>query len=469
MLEPIALAAALAAAPETCTCAATFDAVVEATEEHYAGYLVKLPDEAARSTYRRFTGLLRADAAGARPGECKRLLDAYTGFFADHHLFVMHRSDYRPAIPDLKGPWDEAAVQRAAAAGPAPAATLEGVWYDGSGKVGIVRDAALPPGRLAAVRLDGEDRDDVVALLTLRHGRLRADYLQGDWGWQNAEASLHRDGTLLAFGTRALGRAGALRLHPDDPQRPILERLADGVEYLSMPSFMPRYRAPLQEILEQHGERLAAARGLVIDVRGNAGGDAIYFPLADHFLANEIRLSEPSSLRASSWTLEYFQGFRERLGERGAWLDPVLEAMRENPGGIVEYRDGSAEGLPEYPARPETVLVLQDGGVGSAAEAFVYHARQSTKVVTLGEPTRGNIDYMQVSMHRLGCGDHGVWFGYPLYFKRALPEGSIDDEGYPPDVRLPPEEDWIEFAKRWILDGHEGRRPGESSAASFVD
>ena len=68
----------------------------------------------------------------------------------------------------------------------------------------------------------------------------------------------------------------------------------------------------------------------------------------------------------------------------------------------------------------------------------------------MGEPTRGNIDYMQVSMHKTGCNKNAYWFGYPLYFKAGLPELSIDDEGYAPAVRLRAGQDWLEFAMRWI-------------------
>src|SRR5690606_4783480 len=100
----------------------------------------------------------------------------------------------------------------------------------------------------------------------------------------------------------------------------------------------------------------------------------------------------------SPWTIDSFASMRERFGEHGAWLDEPLERMRANPGQVVPFREGSSDGLPEYPAAPRSVVVLQDRGTGSAAEAFVFHAGQSGKVVTMGEPTRGNIDYMQVSM-----------------------------------------------------------------------
>ncbi len=77
--------------------------------------------------------------------------------------------------------------------------------------------------------------------------------------------------------------------------------------------------------------------------------------------------------------------------------------------------------------------------------------RISTATDILVSESRGNIDYMQVTMLKFGEGGFSYWFGYPLYVKRGLPEKSVDDEGYAPDIRLAPGNDWIAWSKRWLL------------------
>src|SRR5690606_42139131 len=47
------------------SCPGTFEQVAEATEDNYAGYIVKLPDDDARNVYRRFRGMMANTAATA--------------------------------------------------------------------------------------------------------------------------------------------------------------------------------------------------------------------------------------------------------------------------------------------------------------------------------------------------------------------------------------------------------------------
>lgn len=432
-------------------CRATFDQVVSATETQYAGHVVKLADDEARASYGRFRDLMRTRAAAAADhAACRSVLDGYLGYFADHHLFVASRDNRASPLPRPARSWTG---KRLAAYfdGNDALDPVEGRWFDANGRIAVVRDAGRGRARFLALRTGERGLAEPIAMIERDASGYRIDWQHEKWGWQRSDAHLRRAGDLLTYGTQGWGRVGAKRLDAKDPMAPYAADLADGVAYLSLPSFMPQYAAPLQAIIAARGASWSAARALVVDVRGNAGGDAIYFPLAPYFLANEIVVSQPSSVRASPWTVGYFEGFRARLGEQGAWLDEPIARMKANPGAIVPYLERRTDGMPSYPENPRQVVVLQDRGVGSAAEAFIFHARQSGKVTTIGEPTRGNIDYMQVSMHPVGNEGFAFWFGTPLYFSRELPAGSIDDEGYAPDVRLGADAgDPVEFAEAWV-------------------
>lgn len=446
------IAATLAASTD---CPRVYEQVADATEANYGGYVVKLSDEKARGTYRRFRTLLRQDAERATGhAACRAVLQRYTAYFADHHLFVSSRGNVDSPLPNASMTWSARRLQRHFRKTADSLDRVEGAWYDSSGRIAVVRDPAASVGGAAgflAFRVAEGGKTTPMARLRRSGSAYLIDYRHESQGWQQATAELRRQGSLLAFGTTGWGRPGSEYLDPVDPMAPLARSIAPGLVYVSLPSFMPHYRQPLKALLGRYDEAVSRAHGLIVDVRGNAGGDAIYFPLAHWFLDRELVVSKPSSVRASPWTIDHFASLRERLGEQGAWLDQPLARMRANPGKVVPFRDGSSEGLPEYPAAPRSVAVLQDRGTGSAAEAFVFHTRQSGKVVTMGEPTRGNIDYMQVSMHPVGEAPHAFWFGYPLYFARSLPQGSIDDEGYAPDVHLGAAAgDPIDFARRWL-------------------
>ncbi|HEX7047871.1 MAG TPA: S41 family peptidase [Gammaproteobacteria bacterium] len=441
----------LVATVTTYGCPQVLNDTIAATEANYAGTRAKLPDGPATNYYRNFKALLAEDAPGLDPLACKRLLDRYIGFFADHHLFVANNHHRMPVLPAMIKDWDRPSVTKYLSDNATHLDPLEGFWYDVNGALAVVRE----PGnanRLLGFRPATEtEAAKLLATFERGHGGIEVMYEHAEWGWQNAEAGLHRDDTLLIFGLTGWGRASD-SLSTVDPLAPVFRDLGDGIYYLSMPSFLEPYRAPLNAIIATHGSELAQAKGVVFDVRGNAGGNAIYFPLADYFLAEDIQIGSATDILVSESTTGFLERFRERMGQHGGWLDePLARIHAADNGELIPFREASYDGNESYSAKPEKVVVLQDRGTGSAAEAFLFHAGQSSKVVTAGQPSRGNIDYMQVTMLKLGEGDFSYWFGYPLYAKRSLPEESIDDEGYAPDIRLAQDQDWVSWSKRWLL------------------
>src|SRR5262249_20278041 len=207
--------------------------------------------------------------------------------------------------------------------------------------------------------------------------------------------------------------------------------------YLSLPSFLIDAQ-PLRDLVKAKGDEIAKAHGLVIDLRGNIGGNAIYFDLVPYLLTGPTHVSEDNLILASPRNLRTLEQFRAPLGEHGAEFDPALRRMRESPGKLVPYLEGETYTPPVVAPGPHRVALLVDHAVGSATEALVLVARESPRVIVVGENTRGNIDYEQVTMASRGCGAYSYIVGTPLYTRnRKLPEGALDAGGIPPDVPVP--------------------------------
>jgi hypothetical protein len=444
-----------------CTCAAVLDSTIAGVETDYAGFQLKV-DAERREAYDRFKTLLKADAAGAAgPDRCQEILSTYLAFFQDYHLFVLRNSKAGGPGGTTARPWTEAEARAEIDRNLERLDPVEGLWYSRDARFAVLHEAGAPAGAFVAVRLTGDGKpssDLAAAVRRIGHGLYRVTFRDAQGKWQTGEGSLHRNGALFGFGIQGWGRlhpaVREARLDPADPQAPLFTRLDAGTLYLSLPSFGGDYRQPLADLLKAHGDEIAKTQGLIIDLRGNEGGDAIYFGLEPYLFSGTFQVSEDNLIRASPHNLAELERIRKPLGEHGAVFDPALQRMRESPGKLVPFREGESYTPTNLAPGPRRLVLLVDRAVGSAAEGMLLMARQSSRVIVVGENTRGNIDYQQVNLNEVGCGDQTYYLGTPLYTRnRHLPEGAIDVVGIAPDVPIPDHlADPLAFAVRLLAD-----------------
>jgi len=84
----------------------------------------------------------------------------------------------------------------------------------------------------------------------------------------------------------------------------------------------------------------------------------------------------------------------------------------------------------------------------SSCEEFILAARQSHKVILMGENTGGALDYANV--HYLQMPRKGWWFQYATSRTNRLPDFPIDNIGIEPNVNIPVEKNWVEFAVEYL-------------------
>ena len=451
-----------AGVPEAaCSCSAAFDQAIASVEADYAGFQLKVEAE-RREAYDRFKALQRKDAASAGADRCKEVLDTYLWFFQDYHLFALRYGKAGETAKSTARPWTEAGARAEIDRHRERLDPVEGLWYSQAGRYAVLHEAGAPAGSFFAVRLngDGSPSTELVALLRrTARGTYQALLRDAQGLWQNRGADLYRGGALLSFGFQSWGRlhpaAPESRLDPADPQAPLFARLDAKTLYLSLPSFSGEYRQPLADLLEARGAEIGKAEGLIIDLRGNGGGDLIYAGLVPYIFTGSFEYQQDNLILASPRNLRELEAIRAPLGEGGAEFDPALRRMRENPGKLVPFRDAMSYTPPVLSPGPRRVVLLVDRAVASAAEAMVLWSRQSPRVTVVGENTRGNIDYQQVILNSIGCGDHTYALGIPLYTRtRQLPEGALDLLGIAPDIPLSEDlADPLALAVRLLAEG----------------
>jgi hypothetical protein len=196
--------------------------------------------------------------------------------------------------------------------------------------------------------------------------------------------------------TLAERRAVAAAREPDtsDPQRALwaLELRPDGIGYLRMPTWVVYktkwdWRGDLERAMRTLVSR--RARALIIDLRGNEGGNDVGNELLRYVVRRPVPLPAherrtryrvvPEDLRPhlDTWDTSFFdRGAAARdLGD--GWF--VLE---DRPGEAIEPR------APRFAGR---VIVLVDASNSSATFQFARLVQERKLATLIGEPTGGNL------------------------------------------------------------------------------
>jgi len=144
-------------------------------------------------------------------------------------------------------------------------------------------------------------------------------------------------------------------------------RYQGGVAIVTIDAFTHAIAADFARAANSPGNKLREARGLIIDLRGNGGGDAeAMAEIAGIFLPNATGLGQ----------------FTDRLGN---------VSLKLETGGAVIY---SARNLKPLRAR---IVVLASERTSSAAEIFISALKQTNQVTVIGGQTCGCV--LAVRMH----------------------------------------------------------------------
>lgn len=182
---------------------------------------------------------------------------------------------------------------------------------------------------------------------------------------------------------------------------------------------------------------------LVIDIRGNGGGDARWTPymvlLYDHegiIPGPEFR-NTPQNIQ---WYVDYEKTHKVKHGigeilKKVSLLHPNSEFIRYPDGGNV--KDGNI--VRKYNKVDKSVkkaALIIDNTNGSNTEAMVSEIKATSYRTTIygRDNTSGCLDFSNLAFIHFKHFD--CYFGVPMSRRIGLPENSIDKNGIAPDVRI---------------------------------
>ena len=254
------------------------------------------------------------------------------------------------------------------------------------------------------------------------------------------EASLFKESTLLSFGPQFWRRKESnfkrelSAYNQQNIQLPTVQKLDKDNVLFTIPSFGVNY-AQFKQIVTDNFEQITKTKNLIIDIRGNRGGNALYFMFFDPFMNQDIPSSQGHVL-ASKDNEAYFE---KQLRYSKEIYEPLVNRIRSNYGRIVDGPLYKKIENPNVTSKIEQVAILTDHACMSAAESFILHAKSaSSKITVFGSPTAGVIDYTSVNVVSLTeSGSQRMYFGYPTSsYHKYIPANGYNQTGIIPDVPI---------------------------------
>lgn len=241
-----------------------------------------------------------------------------------------------------------------------------------------------------------------------------------------------------------------------DPTNPKLSFPKKDVAVWTFPNFYAQNAEVVKILLEKNKAKLDTTKNWIIDLRGNEGGDVRVGNMLLPFLYTKpiTWYSEFSRLTEDNfnyWYNTYVKEYYESLSkEKKQEYDSVFAITKTHFGQFGHWNNenniADTITFDNKKMYPEKVVLLIDRNTFSSGELYTILARQSDKVIVMGEKSAGSIDYGNVVTNKTNCPSISLTF--PTSRNNWLDKGiSIDQDKVQPDIYIPESiKNWIDFA-----------------------
>lgn len=431
-------------------------------ERNYAGWPTKT-DGQRKAELDQLTAQLRSRVAQGDEAAFRESLQRWLTWFDDGHLQLQwNAAANAPPWRTIRRPIDEGTARSRLKALGAAVSPVEGLWtIDDRYRLAVLRrDRAARTFDAINLATTAEtwSPGEVKAVLTRQSdGSFALRYGAGDRTEIALQGHLRGNGDVLE-----VSELGLWRRVFDDPSRQraaerrwpgdtfAIERMDPATLYLRLPSFHASHLDTIRKLIADHTAELAATPQLVIDIRGNGGGsDFTYDPVLPYLYTRPIwRIGVELKVSADNARLrgETARDLESASPEAARLLASESARMRTATGTFIA-REPQVEivRLGDVRPNPARIAVLIDRA-GSSAENFILDARQSRKVVLMGqENSAGVIDYGE--MMGMPAPSGRFVLNWATTRSLRLPGDPVDPHGIAPDVLIPADvEDLVAYA-----------------------
>jgi len=455
-------------------CLEDFNYVVKRITNDYPGYRDKVNEENI-DELRELEMHLR-QKLNEYPDSCYYYLNQYAAFFRDRHLRISvnrHNKKSQKDKPEIKRKFYKPDLIKIKSS----ADSLEDIWFGFRGTFALEKQ---DDGSYVASALNFRNYDSTQVMFELKPSggnQFESTVYPPYRNFQptDGKASMYLNNKVLELHnqTRFVRQsndrvrdfaflASYMPKHPNGLNIfPKATYLSDSTFYLRIVTFSSDMA---KELVTKHWDEIMARPNLIIDIRGNGGGqDNYYSILADLIYTQPYESKGVEWLATEGIIADWEEAIAEgRIKEGGMEASKaLLKAMKENVGEFIVHPHQEGDRVVKrdtvYPY-PREVGIIMHGQNASAAEQFLLTAQHSDKVTIFGnENSAGILDYSNITPHELPSGKYNLWL--PATRSGRLPENPIDNIGIAPDIIIPLEpkkqlfdrlDSWVYFVQRYL-------------------
>ncbi|MEJ8800415.1 S41 family peptidase [Pontibacter sp. H249] len=215
--------------------------------------------------------------------------------------------------------------------------------------------------------------------------------------------------------------------------------------YIRLSSFDGGLKKELNAFYEAIADKLNSTPYLVIDLRDNGGGDEqCYYNLLPYLYTKPLVIDN-----ADVWVSPENIKRYEELAKGTS--TPLIQRMKQaQPYTFIPQVESAINTweLDSTTAYPKKVAVLFNRNTASSAEGMIMYAKQSDKVVTIGENSGGYLGYGNVMQASTPCGKYILGCTTTKYLNKS----KYEYIGIEPMYKPADKQDWVTYAQSLFLN-----------------
>lgn len=299
--------------------------------------------------------------------------------------------------------------------------------------IGVIVDSKLPNWKRGMVKLEAKKINDSVlkGILYLRNHLPKVEWFY--IGKNRLGGDLQREGNMpenLIY----------------EPYRPVdAKKVSNKTFYIKISDFDASNAKNIDSVFSTYKQILDTIPNLILDLRDNGGGsDFSFYPILKYIYTNPVKNIGVDVLATEA----VIKGWRDVLKDEDISeeaknsISNMIELMESKKNSLVNIVPDEIDSNFSKLTYPKKVAILIDNRCASTTEQFLLFAKQSSKVILLGQNRQGTLDYSNVRQTSFYCMPYILRYS-TTRSRRIDINQAIDNIGIKPSIYLPLNKDWI--------------------------